>query len=595
MNTLEYIIERALAKIITEAPAQETDNAPSAGEDSPFTPAEEKFLGKFDARGTTHIGIIYSPSDIGIREFISRSGAELNLTPGILLNLLRKKIIKIVPYTGYGRNTDYTLELQLSLDDVSGLGDEEKKGIESGKPAGASPADAGATEELPAPGPGPEVSWVIPYGTLIKESTIVAKQILSEKASKKKQDKSKVHVNKSRVLKRLPKSYITELERIIDMMSKRTNTAHEKQRIIADILDNLAINFNLNDKQIKKSYEFYKNQKRLQESLEPENEVKFIYESIITETSGVSAQRKYLEDLGLTDYINNALTFWDKLPGVFSGYGVDWDEDEFFNTFRNYLWGASVPDKRKQAIINDAIGIILAKVKTKLITNDVSYVNFLNDWLENWNVIEFPIDGKFITISDILNNRNIHLNILDETDLAHTLINGLNINRIGKLSGASKLTTKTWFPTYSNTDIYKMIGELLQPYRAKTKKDAAGRDVVKPTPADKLSVDQKTYMSKEVIKKINNLQIYNAPKDNPPKINISKIAGYGGAWVDTNAKPFVFIYGDNDKNKSVQTRLYSDRTFKNVDTKTGKVLKSGKYWLEYSYEIKQPVIKYQYQ
>lgn len=595
MNTLEYIIERALAKIITEAPAQETDNAPSAGEDSPFTPAEEKFLGKFDARGTTHIGIIYSPSDIGIREFISRSGAELNLTPGILLNLLRKKIIKIVPYTGYGRNTDYTLELQLSLDDVSGLGDEEKKGIESGKPAGASPADAGATEELPAPAPGPEVSWVIPYGTLIKESTIVAKQILSEKASKKKQDKSKVHVNKSRVLKRLPKSYITELERIIDMMSKRTNTAHEKQRIIADILDNLAINFNLNDKQIKKSYEFYKNQKRLQESLEPENEVKFIYESIINESSGVSAQRKYLEDLGLTDYINNALTFWDKLPGVFSGYGFDWDEDEFFNTFKKYLWGASVPDKRKQAIINDAIGIILAKVKTKVVTNDVSYVKFLNDWLENWNVVEFPINGKFIRIADILNNRDIHLTILDETDLAPTLINGLNINKIGKLSGVSSLTTKAWFPTYSNTDIYKMIGELLQPYRAKTKKDAAGRDVVKPTPADKLSVDQKTYMSKEVIKKINNLTIYNAPKDNTPKINISKIAGYGGAWVDTNAKPFVFIYGDDGKNKSVQTRLYSDRTFKNVDTKTGKVLKSGKYWLEYSYEKKQPVIKYQYQ
>ena len=46
------------------------------------------------------------------------------------LNLLKNKVIKIVPYTGFGRNTDYTLELQLSLDDVAGLGAEDKEKIE---------------------------------------------------------------------------------------------------------------------------------------------------------------------------------------------------------------------------------------------------------------------------------------------------------------------------------------------------------------------------------------------------------------------------------------------------------------------------------
>lgn len=271
MNTLEYIIERALAKIITEAPAQETDNAPSAGEDSPFTPAEEKFLGKFDARGTTHIGIIYSPSDIGIREFISRSGAELNLTPGILLNLLRKKIIKIVPYTGYGRNTDYTLELQLSLDDVSGLGDEEKKGIESGKPAGSSPADAGATEELPSPAPSPEVAWVIKYGDIIRESINITKKLLTEKthtATKSKKSDIKVYADKSRILKRLPKDYIYDLEKIIKMFNVKSKNSADKQRLIADILDNLQVNLKLTPKQIQKSFEFHKTQKRLQKMLD---------------------------------------------------------------------------------------------------------------------------------------------------------------------------------------------------------------------------------------------------------------------------------------------------------------------------------------
>ena len=109
MAKLEYIIEGAIRSMLIEAPKKQTDNAPSAPTDSPFTPAEEKFLGKFDAYGSTHLGIIYSPSDIGIREFMTRSGVDLNLSPGVLLGLIQKGIIKIVPYTGYGLNTDYCM------------------------------------------------------------------------------------------------------------------------------------------------------------------------------------------------------------------------------------------------------------------------------------------------------------------------------------------------------------------------------------------------------------------------------------------------------------------------------------------------------
>jgi len=602
MNTLEYIIETALAKIITEAPAQETDNAPSDGADSPFTPAEEKFLGKFDARGTTHIGIIYSPSDIGIREFISRSGTELNLTPGILLNLLRKKIIKIVPYTGYGRNTDYTLELQLSLDDVSGLGDEEKKDIESG--TASSPAGRAAAEELPAPAP--EVAWVIPYGTLIKESTVIAKQILSEKSTTKKQAKSKIYVNKSRVLKRLPKSYITELERIIDMMGKRTHTAHEKQRIIADILDNLAVNFELSDKQIKKSYEFYKNQKRLQESIESADTPDFIYESIVSEDTKVSPQRTYLDNQGLSQYILNAATFWDQIAGVFTGYGFDWDEQLFFTTFRRYLWGANVSDKRKQAIVIDAMGIILKTANTKRVP-DASYTKLLTDWIEDWYNMDFPIQatsgpgGAFSSISNILNYHDVHKSILsDDTKLTSSLVNGLNSNRIGKLSltGAdvNTIISKTkWFPTYTNTDTYKMVGTLLAPYRAKIEKDAAGHDVLKTSPADKLSDDQKRIMARSVIAKINDpSRITNLPTDKSVKFDITKSTHYGGAWVDKNAKPYV-LFNASASNTLKQYRLYSDGKFTLIDKKSGKVEKTGKYWFTYNNDDKQFMLNTQTQ
>jgi hypothetical protein len=149
MSKLDNIIKNVVRNLIAEQAAptpRELDNAPTNSGNIPFTPAEKKFIGKFDAYGTTHLGLIYSLSDIGISEFIARSGVSLNLTPGILINLLRNKFIKIVPYTGYGSNDNYTIELQISLDSIKGWGAAEQDAAEKKAPSGAAPAGGAAPE-----------------------------------------------------------------------------------------------------------------------------------------------------------------------------------------------------------------------------------------------------------------------------------------------------------------------------------------------------------------------------------------------------------------------------------------------------------------
>ena len=102
-----------------------------------FTDIEKGFLGKFDAHQSQHLGIIYSLTDIGIREFMQRSGSQLNCTPGLLLSLIRKNIIKLVPSGGYGADTNYTIELQIPLNDVKGFGDDKKQDTAAGGDTGA--------------------------------------------------------------------------------------------------------------------------------------------------------------------------------------------------------------------------------------------------------------------------------------------------------------------------------------------------------------------------------------------------------------------------------------------------------------------------
>jgi len=249
-----------------EAPAAgklETDNAPSSDPGSSFTPAEQKFLGKFDARGTNHLGILYSPSEIGIQEFLSRTGKDLNCTPEILAKLRRDGIIDIVPYSGFGRNNDYTIELKLSLDDIKGMGAEDEAAAEAAPAASGAPTDGGAEPAAPPPPPpGPPMEWIMGYGDLLTETSLFAHKVLTEKM-----DKDIVHIKPSRILKELPRTYIKHLISIIDTFSRKKYTISEKQRLIADVLDNLMINFDLTPKQIQRSYEMHRDQKKLKKIL----------------------------------------------------------------------------------------------------------------------------------------------------------------------------------------------------------------------------------------------------------------------------------------------------------------------------------------
>lgn len=261
-KSVEYIIRTSISKILKEAP--ELDNAPSDDATSMFTPAEKKFLGKFDARGTNHIGMIYSTSDAGITEFLMRTGKDLNLTREMLDKFIEDGIIEITPYGGYGTDTNYTLQLNLSLDDISGFGDADKEELESGSAAAGGAPEPGA--EPPMPEPEPTNDSVIKYGDIISESIKIVSTLLTEKAKSKKTDtktKSTVHVKQSRELSLLPKGFILQLERIIDMINMKAKTKFTKQRLVADILDNLSINLDLTSDQIHKSYIYHKNQKKL--------------------------------------------------------------------------------------------------------------------------------------------------------------------------------------------------------------------------------------------------------------------------------------------------------------------------------------------
>jgi hypothetical protein len=260
---INYIIETTLKTIISEAPAQETDNATADSKDSLFTPAEEKFLGKFDAYGTNQIGIIYSISDTGIREFIARSGKDLNLTPGILLKLLHNSIVKLVPYTGTADDETYTIELQLSLNDVAGLGDEDKKRIEAGSSGGgATPPPA----ESEPPVPGPENAWFIKYGDILQESVSIIRKLIIE--STYKFNKPVNRINENRELTKLPKAYIRHMEQIIKSMDKKTKTPQQTAKIIVEVLNVLHTKMQLSPYEIQKSYDFHKSQKQLQKYLD---------------------------------------------------------------------------------------------------------------------------------------------------------------------------------------------------------------------------------------------------------------------------------------------------------------------------------------
>jgi hypothetical protein len=253
-HTLRSIIQEQADAAAAGKATIETDDINTSAGQSPFTPAEKRFLGKFDAYGSQQMGIIYSISDIGVREFITRSGKDFNLTPAILLKMLRDKIIKLVPYTGWGRDDSYTIELQLPLEDIAGFGAEDEKKVEKGSDASGAPSSTGGVPPMPI------TAGFIRYGDLLSESAKIAKKLIFE--TKHKDDV--VHLDKSRILKKAPTQYVKHLEQMIMKIGNKKYSVTEKQRLIADILDNLSVNMKLTDKQIEKSYEMHKKQKRLQ-------------------------------------------------------------------------------------------------------------------------------------------------------------------------------------------------------------------------------------------------------------------------------------------------------------------------------------------
>lgn len=273
MKQREYIIiESTLERLIVEQTESETQDTDESNDISVFSDDEKRFLGTFSKAGTKHLGIIYALSDVGIQEFIARSGKTYNCNPAILLSLLRGKFIKIVSYGGWGRDSNYTIELQLSLDDVKDYTElAQQSQSDTAAPAdmagdSAPPAMPSPAETPPPPtAPGPENAGVIRYGTILSESITAIKHVLLEKKSTN--NIANIHVDKSRILKELPKEYLKHLNSVITHLSKRSFSISQKKKLIADILDNLSINLKLTPKQIFASYEMHKNQKKLNDLL----------------------------------------------------------------------------------------------------------------------------------------------------------------------------------------------------------------------------------------------------------------------------------------------------------------------------------------
>lgn len=264
-HTPEHIAINTLKKMLAEqaempaTPDQmNTDNADSQAVGL-FTPAEERFLGKFDAYGSDSLGVIYSLSDTGIREFMQRSGKDLNLSVGMLIKLIKKRIIKIVKYGGWGRDSQYTLKLMLSLDDVKGLGDEDEEKAENDNAAGGAAAAMTAA---------PEVAWVVKYGDVLSEAAKLAVSLSKRTLLESKKSDVEIYTEKSRVLKQFSPDFLRDLKRLVEKIHKKSLTGSQQVRLVADILDNLQVNMGLTNDKVRQAYSFHREQKKLQKYMD---------------------------------------------------------------------------------------------------------------------------------------------------------------------------------------------------------------------------------------------------------------------------------------------------------------------------------------
>lgn len=254
---IRQIVREELRRIVME---QE-----NADKTSPFSDAEQAFLGKFAVSNSRHLGIIYNKSEVGLEEFLHRSGFALNLNADILHSLLKSGVISIIPYGGLGRNEDYTIQLNLDIEDVEQYRDKAEAGAEAS--AGGGDVDTGEAvpEETPEETPEPPApnEWVTNYGDILLE---IAK-IIKTPTQQKKSLSERTNADVARVLQRLPKGYLTHLDNIIRVLGRKVHNKLEKEHLVADILDTLSHNFGLTPDQIYRSYIYYKSQNRLQRIL----------------------------------------------------------------------------------------------------------------------------------------------------------------------------------------------------------------------------------------------------------------------------------------------------------------------------------------
>lgn len=313
---MRELFEEILNEILAEA-ENTSKEIEITGKESVYTPEQQKFLGQFGKTQNQSLGILYSLSPAGIQEFINRSGAMYNLTTDVLTQLLRAKVISIVPYTGYSRNTDYTIKCNVPTEDLAAFSTDGEESADAsagggamdtgggsdftggggmttadldtggggapepapdiGGEPGAEPTGAEVPEEgADIPDEGPEESFrkdgtlimetddyvhmQYTYPQILRETVKVAQKIINEQRGN---ETFSGRVAKSRVLNRLPGGYLTLLEKIIKNLSGKIYNTLDKEHLVADILDNLAHNFGLTPNQILRSYTFYRSQNRL--------------------------------------------------------------------------------------------------------------------------------------------------------------------------------------------------------------------------------------------------------------------------------------------------------------------------------------------
>lgn len=544
MKRIDYIIEKTISRLIEQDPAapaaggdskpKETDNAPSSADISPFTPAEEKFLGKFDAYGTTHLGIIYSPSDIGIREFIGRSGSTLNCTPEILLKLLRNKIIKIVPYTGYGRNTDYTIELQLSLDDVKGLGAADKEKAEAGSSASGAPAGG----EAPPPPPGPENAGYIPKGNLISES--VKQRLLTEEFNNFVNLLAEAN-DENIISESAQKEYLIQKSKLSNVEKALDNAFEFWSEILKSILEGWGQNW---------------------------NETEFIkaFNKYLFYAAGVKSvdQAKYIDAIGKivelakTGDLKIKLAAGDFLDDWFIG----WEGSLIFFEFKSGFKGK--PWNLQWLLSDDVLDYIINSDETDYVfvskTNTDKQGNVTKKAVAQNKTAAEAFKQKFYS-------KGIGTLVIPEK--------GWGASRT-KASGG-----KNFYPAYSNADVNNLVNKLLVPYKVGTKKDpTSGMQVIdteklkKQTFRDTLSKDQIVQRAKYAKAQINKNMKKFVKGKKPPNVPLLQLDDNMPAWVDE--KGYGFIY-NKLKNGNV-IRYYPDGKSTMI-SKSGKVISTTQWYI----------------